>query len=84
MQALVRDNRQEAMLYEKQRDNRVLCQLSPYRCLIEEGRRGICQVRENRDGTLYTLVYRQTTVQNVDTIEKSRCSISSLARRRTL
>jgi len=48
----------------------VECFLCNHRCHIKEGRRGICQVRENRDGTLYSLVYGKLVSQNVDPIEK--------------
>jgi pyruvate formate lyase activating enzyme len=44
--------------------------LCRFRCLINEGRRGICAVRENRDGTLYTLVYGKAIAEQVDPIEK--------------
>ena len=44
----------------QQPDGRVRCELCAYRCIIRPGSRGICQVRENRDGTLYTLVYDTT------------------------
>jgi pyruvate formate lyase activating enzyme len=70
MRSLVGGNMKEAMLYELQKDRRVLCQLCPHKCLIDDGKRGICQVRENREGTLYTLVYGQTMSQNVDAVEK--------------
>jgi len=60
----------EAMLYEKQADNRVHCHLCAHGCAIADGKRGVCQVRENRDGTLYTLVYGRTIAQHVDPIEK--------------
>jgi pyruvate formate lyase activating enzyme len=60
----------EAMLYEKQSDDAVQCNLCAHRCTIAEGRKGICSARENRDGTLYTLAYGRTIVQNVDPIEK--------------
>ena len=60
----------EAMLYEKLEGNRVRCNLCAHRCLIKEGKRGICLVRENRDGTLYTLVYGKTISAAVDPIEK--------------
>jgi pyruvate formate lyase activating enzyme len=60
----------EATLYQKQQDGRVFCQLCPHYCLIEEGKRGICQVRENRGGLLYSLVFGRTVTQNVDRIEK--------------
>ena len=60
----------EAMLYEQKQDGRVLCQLCPHYCLIEQGKRGICQVRENQDGLLYSLVFGRTVTQNVDGVEK--------------
>jgi pyruvate formate lyase activating enzyme len=60
----------EAMLYEKLSDRRVHCHLCNHRCLIGEGKRGICAVRENRGGTLYTLVYRRLLSRNVDPVEK--------------
>jgi pyruvate formate lyase activating enzyme len=60
----------EAMLYEKLSDNRVRCDLCAHRCIIAQGKKGICGVRENRGGTLYTLVYGRTIAQHVDTVEK--------------
>lgn len=60
----------EAMLYQQKEDGRVLCQLCPHYCLIERGKRGICQVRENQDGLLYSLVFGRTVTQNVDGVEK--------------
>jgi pyruvate formate lyase activating enzyme len=60
----------EAMFYEKAGGNRVRCRLCRFRCLIDEGRRGICAVRENRGGTLYTLVYGKAIAEHVDPIEK--------------
>jgi len=58
------------MLYDRLPDGRVRCHLCAHRCVIADGRKGICQVRENRDGTLHTLVYGRTIVQNIDPIEK--------------
>ncbi len=60
----------EAMLYIKLSDGRVHCNLCAHRCVIAGGKRGVCQVRENRDGTLYTLVYGRTIAQHVDPVEK--------------
>jgi pyruvate formate lyase activating enzyme len=60
----------EAMLYDKLEDNEVRCVLCAHRCLIKPGRLGICGVRENRGGTLYSLVYAQAISANVDPIEK--------------
>ncbi len=60
----------EAMLYDKISGNRVRCRLCAHRCNIADGHKGLCQVRENRDGTLYTLVYGRTICESVDPIEK--------------
>jgi pyruvate formate lyase activating enzyme len=60
----------EALLYEKLLDRRVRCRLCAHYCTIAEGHKGLCQVRENRGGTLYTLVYGRTISQAVDPIEK--------------
>ena len=60
----------EAMFYENAGGNKVRCGLCRFRCLIGEGRRGICAVRENHGGTLYTLVYGKAIAEHVDPIEK--------------
>ena len=60
----------EALLYEKLSDGRVRCNLCAHRCVIKDGERGICQVRENHGGTLYTLVYGRTIAHYVDPVEK--------------
>ena len=60
----------EALLYEKETDRRVRCALCAHRCRIEAGARGICGVRENREGVLYSLVYGRVIAENVDPIEK--------------
>lgn len=43
----------EGELYEKLPDGAVRCFACGHRCLIREGRRGICQVRFNRGGKLF-------------------------------
>ena len=60
----------EALLYEKLGGERVRCALCSHRCLVAPGQKGTCLVRENRDGTLYTLVYGLPLSQAVDPIEK--------------
>jgi pyruvate formate lyase activating enzyme len=60
----------EAMLYERLADEHVRCHLCAHECRIAEGRKGVCQVRENRGGTLYTLVYGRTIARHVDPVEK--------------
>lgn len=42
----------EGELYEKLADKSVRCFACGHRCLIREGKRGICQVRFNKGGTL--------------------------------
>jgi len=60
----------EATLYEKLPDNHVRCNLCAHRCIISDGKKGICWVRENHGGTLYTLVYGRIIAQHVDPVEK--------------
>jgi len=59
-----------AMFFEQLEDNRVKCNLCRHRCVIEDGKKGICCVRENTGGTLYSLVYRKLISENVDPVEK--------------
>ena len=60
----------EAYLYDPLEDNQVKCHLCNHRCLIKDGRRGLCGVRENQAGELQTLVYGKLIAQHVDPIEK--------------
>jgi pyruvate formate lyase activating enzyme len=60
----------EALLYEKLPDQRVRCNLCAHRCVIAPDRKGVCLVRENQGGVLYTLVYGIPLSQAVDPIEK--------------
>ena len=60
----------EARFYEKMEGGKVTCGLCNHHCKISPGKRGICGVRENRDGTLYSLVYGILVSENLDPIEK--------------
>lgn len=60
----------EALLYDKIETGQVKCRLCRHGCRIDDGKRGICGVRENRQGTLYSLVYDKVISSNVDPIEK--------------
>lgn len=60
----------EACQYKKLEDQRVHCHLCNHRCLILEGQRGICGVRENRSGSLISLVYGKVIAAHCDPIEK--------------
>lgn len=60
----------EAMLYERSPGDGVRCNLCAHRCSIKPGKKGLCHVRENRGGSLQTLVYGRTIARNIDPIEK--------------
>ena len=60
----------EALFYEREGNLQVRCRLCRFNCLIGDGARGICAVRENRGGTLYSLVYGKVCAEHVDPIEK--------------
>jgi len=56
-------------LYEKLPDGAVRCYACGHRCLIREGRRGICKVRFNREGELY-VPWGYVAALQADPIEK--------------
>ena len=62
--------RHEAWLYEAYPDGRVRCHLCGHHCWISEGKVGVCRVRKNVGGSLYTLSYGQIISQHIDPIEK--------------
>jgi len=56
--------------YKKLDNNKIQCQLCNHFCTIGDGRTGICRVRQNKEGKLYSLVYGYPVVLNIDPIEK--------------
>ena len=61
----------KALFWEKKSDaSSVLCRLCPRQCLISDGKRGFCNVRLNKNGVLYSLVYGYPVALQVDPIEK--------------
>ncbi|MFU8857869.1 MAG: AmmeMemoRadiSam system radical SAM enzyme [Deferrisomatales bacterium] len=60
----------DAILWEPLEDKAVHCGLCAHSCRIPEGATGLCGVRQNRGGTLRTLVYGRLVSSNVDPIEK--------------
>ena len=60
----------EAMHYERLSDGRAHCHLCAHDCRIREGATGICGVRENRGGTLYSLIANRASSIHADPIEK--------------
>lgn len=60
----------EALYYDKLQKKQVQCKLCPHNCFIKENGRGICGVRENQKGKLYSLVYGKPIAIQLDPIEK--------------
>ncbi len=60
----------EASFYKPLKADAVQCLLCPHFCKIEDGKRGKCGVRQNKNGKLYTLVYGRLAAFAVDPIEK--------------
>ncbi len=60
----------EAMFYKNLEKMKVQCNLCPNNCIILHGKRGICNVRENKAGVLYTTVYGLPCTAGTDPIEK--------------
>jgi pyruvate formate lyase activating enzyme len=59
----------EALFYENVNHD-VRCHLCHHNCLIKDGKGGICGVRENHEGKLFSLVYGKSIASEVDPIEK--------------
>lgn len=60
----------EAILYKKLGRNLVQCQVCHHFCIIADGKRGFCGVRENKKGTLHSLNYDKVIAVQIDPIEK--------------
>jgi len=60
----------EADFYIKLDDQVVQCTLCPHNCRLAAGEYGICGVRQNIDGVLYSHVYERAIATHVDPIEK--------------
>ena len=59
-----------AILWDHLNENVVQCKLCSFRCKINPNGYGICRVRKNIDGQLYTLNYNRVCAAAVDPIEK--------------
>jgi len=60
----------KALLFDELDNKSVKCRVCNHYCIINNGKRGICGVRENRDGELYSLNYGKTVAVQIDVIEK--------------
>lgn len=60
----------KARYYKPLQDSKALCELCPHLCKIAEGKTGICKVRKNEEGTLYSANYGRICSMHTDPIEK--------------
>ncbi|MCQ9207462.1 MAG: AmmeMemoRadiSam system radical SAM enzyme [Omnitrophica bacterium] len=60
----------EALHYEQIDETTVKCVLCPNECVLKNGQRSFCRVREPKNGKLYSLVYETPCSVHVDPIEK--------------
>jgi pyruvate formate lyase activating enzyme len=60
----------EAMFYKSRRDGGVQCFLCPHHCVIYDDKVGLCGVRKNLKGKLYSLIYGKVSSMALDPIEK--------------
>jgi len=60
----------EALYYSKLKDKLVKCELCPRLCVIKPGSRGLCGVRQNTGGKLFSIAYARPCAVHVDPIEK--------------
>lgn len=62
--------RKVALHFTKLDDKKVTCNLCSHYCTIDDSKTGLCNVRRNIDGVLYSLNYGKIIALNVDSIEK--------------
>jgi len=58
------------LLEEEGQERRIFCDLCPRACILKEGDRGFCFVRQNLEGKMYLTTYGKSTGFCVDPIEK--------------
>jgi pyruvate formate lyase activating enzyme len=61
---------QEALFWSSEQDQKVKCLLCPHECRIADGKAGICRVRKNLNGALFSMVYGEPVAFHSDPIEK--------------
>jgi len=60
----------KALLYEKLENKQVICHLCAHECRLHNNKLGVCHVRKNVDGDLFTLNFDRLVAMNMDPIEK--------------
>ena len=64
------ENKHPAVLWQGCPDGAVNCKLCNFKCNIGDGQLGRCRVRQNIDGSLYSLNYHTICATAIDPIEK--------------
>ncbi len=60
----------EGVLFDRLPDNRARCRVCSHRCIVGEGKFGICGTRKNINGKIHTTIYNTVSSEAVDPIEK--------------
>ncbi|MCP4652892.1 MAG: AmmeMemoRadiSam system radical SAM enzyme [Candidatus Omnitrophica bacterium] len=60
----------QALFYKKKNDDILECYLCAHNCLIADSKTGLCGVRKNIEGVLYSLNYAKVVAAAIDPIEK--------------
>jgi pyruvate formate lyase activating enzyme len=60
----------EGVLFDKLPNNKVKCNVCSHRCVISEGKLGICGTRKNINGIIHTTIYNTVSSEAVDPVEK--------------
>lgn len=63
-------SRHKALNYTKLKGKMVRCELCPRGCVVPDGGRGYCRIRENDGGDYYLVVYGRPCTAHIDPIEK--------------
>ena len=64
------NNKHPAKFYHLEDDESLKCDLCPHNCRISDSKTGICQVRKNINGKLYSLNYGKVSSLGIDPVEK--------------
>ncbi|MBL5981485.1 hypothetical protein NAAC61_05140 [Petrotoga sp. 8T1HF07.NaAc.6.1] len=59
-----------SLFYEEFKDDILKCTLCPHQCILYPGKTGICRVRQNVKGEMYSLNYGDVTSMALDPMEK--------------
>ncbi|MDH7507176.1 MAG: AmmeMemoRadiSam system radical SAM enzyme, partial [Candidatus Thermoplasmatota archaeon] len=62
--------KKEASFWKKINDKKIQCTLCSHNCKIDDNKVGVCGVRKNEQGRLFTLIYGLTSSTTADPIEK--------------